>query len=438
MNAWRSLRDLPHSLFLVSVAAFINRAGTMALPFMVLYLTRHDGLAPERAGFIVSCYGLGGLVAAPLAGKLSDRYGAKTITLLTLGFSGAAWLFFPLVSGPSNLAIACFALALIAEGFRPACMTLVGELAPKDKKKQAFAVYRLAINLGMSVGPPMGGLLATYWFNGIFILDGISSLIATALMAIMLRGYQSNAAPASKREITGAPAVHKTAWRDPNLMLVLAGVLLTGITFFQLESTLPLYMVEHLGLTEKIFGFMFLINTLLIVTLEVPLTAAIEHWSNRNAMALGAVLVGVGFGATGHATGLFSLGLTIAIWTFGEMLLFPSLSAHITDIAPKGRVGSYMGYSTMTFGCGFAVGPWLGTTVYQELSPGFLWWSCLALGLLGGLLILLAPDKPPQTNEPAPTPNRKGDHEHEKNSEAHEHGDEEEVAVPPSSRPGYV
>ncbi len=387
MNPWRSMRDLPKDLWFLGFALMVNRAGTMALPFLALFLARDRGLSSDMVGVILGTYGVGSLIGAPLGGSFSDRYGAPRVTIYSLFLSGFAWLAFPAADSVTAVLVAAFSAGLITESFRPASFAWIMQLAPKDKRKQAFAYARLMVNLGMSIGPPMGGLLAERWFDGIFYIDSLTCWIGAALVLVLARRTATDRDDESDEKgeaKTGAAT--KMALADPALLVPLAANLLCGLVFFQLDSTLPIHMVQSLGMTESDYGFLFIINTAMIIFLELALTDAVAKWSNHTTMALASLLVAIGFGACAWADSWLTLAFTVVVWTFGEMLLFPTVAAHISEIAPPGREGSYMGWLTATFGLAFTLAPGAGLWLLDTHGSRTLWLSVLAVGILSSVV----------------------------------------------------
>ena len=147
----------------------------MALPFLVLYLTRSLGFAPGRAGAALALYGAVALCAGPIAGKAADRFGPLMIMEFSLLTSGVVLLLFPLVRSWLGVLAMTGLFAATNEAFRPANLALIGELSAPEGSKPAFALSRFAVNLGMSVGPAVGGLLAQISFPLLFVVDGCST-----------------------------------------------------------------------------------------------------------------------------------------------------------------------------------------------------------------------------------------------------------------------
>ncbi len=417
MNPWRSLRGLPRPLYVLAAALLINRAGSMVVVLLALYLTRGLGMSPEFAGAVVTVYGAGSFVVSPVAGRLCDRHGASRVATTMLALSGVVLLLFPLASSPPAIIAAAIVLSLVTEGFRPAVLTLVSELAAPDQRKTAFALIRLAANLGMSVGPLLGGVLASLWFPAIFLVDGITSLLAAGVLLVALHRRDKGDAQADEAgsAAPAPPQPTRRAFTDPAMLYFLAAMLGNVLVFFQFAAALPLYLVSYLDLSERTFGLVFTVNTALILAIEVPLNAAMARWPARWSLALGALLVAVGFAATGLATGFWTVMATVVVWTFGEMIMFPSASAHVADIAPEKRTGEYMGLYNMLFGLGFTVGPGVGVLVLERSGAGTLWTAVFAFGSLSAVMLMFV------RSPPAP---------------ADIAGDEgEDDGPPPSSRP---
>ena len=354
----------------------------MVLPFLVLYLTTSLGYSAERAGLALALYGAGGLVIAPLAGRLGDKVGAQRVMVSSLLLSGVLLLLFPLAKTWAAIVPMVVALSVTSEAFRPSNMALLTDSVPPEQRRAAFALLRMAINLGMGIGPAIGGFLVEVSFPALFWVDGGTSILAGLLLLLLpVRALAKHA------EGGGAPAPSRGALRDGRLVFVLFSMLPVMVVFFQFSAALPLYLVRDLGFRESIYGLVFTINTALIVLLEVRLNLATSHWSHGRSLALGAVLFAVGFGALAFARSPAAVLATVVVWTFGEMVLLPSLSAYIADLSPPDRVGEYMGFYTMAFGVGFVAGPWLGTLLLERCGSRVLWGTMFLLGLLSAALL---------------------------------------------------
>ena len=398
VKAWRDLSKLPRELWILCFATLVNRLGTMALPFLMLYLSRDLGYSVERAGAALALYGGVAVAAGPIGGRLADRWGALRTIEGTLLASGVVLLLFPLAKSWPAIVVMTILFAATSEAFRPANLARVGELGPPESRKQAFVLSRLAVNLGMSVGPLLGGFLVQSSYPLLFIVDGLTTLSAAAIL--VLSSFH-RLAQARERELLAAGAalpheqhrgsLFSAVFADPALRMFLLGIIPVGMVFFQHESTMAVFMVRDLHLPESAYGALFTINTGMIILLEVPLNAATADWPHRRTLAVGSALFAVGFGALAIADSYLEVAATVVIWTVGEMVLLPGMSAYVAEIAPEGRRGEYMGLYMMAFSAAFMLGPWLGTQLLERFGATVLWTAIFGLGMLSALVLSRTP-----------------------------------------------
>ncbi|HET6266651.1 MAG TPA: MFS transporter, partial [Acidobacteriota bacterium] len=379
MKLWDRLRELPSATWLLFLATLVNRAGTMVLPFMALYLIRSLHFTESRAGLVLAIYGAGALVAAPVSGRLADRYGALFILSAALLSSAATMLLFPLAHSFVSVCVMTVLFALTTEMFRPPALAMVSMTAPPAQRKAAFAVIRTATNLGMSLGPALGGFLASVSFVWLFVIDGVTSIAAAVILMI----WFPKVAKTKSEEVAPRPVLHGSAiFADRLLLRFLIATVPVIIVFFQHISGMPLFMVQYLGLSPAVYGLMFTLNTVLLVLVEVPFNLAVSHWSDRKILGLGSVLIAVGYGAMAFTHNAWQIAITVLVWTFGEMTLMPGLLSTVSHLAPPDRQGEYMGFFTMTFSISFIIGPWLGTQLLSHYGPMVLWITMFAIGMI--------------------------------------------------------
>jgi MFS family permease len=405
MNPWRGLKDLPREVWLLSAATLVNRAGTMALPFLVLYLTHTLGITPAHAALSLTVYGIAALITMPIAGRLTDVVGPIAVIKSSLFLSGVLLLLFPLAHSFATILAITFLFAVLNESVRPPSLSMISDLVAPAQRKAAFALSRLAVNLGMSVGPAIGGVLALFSFRWLFFVDGATSILAGIVIA-MARWDAAGLKPSHDpdwgepeelgREIEADsagplaaryPGADLGAFRNRRMLYFLAALIPVQIVFFQLTSTLPLFLVRNLRLPESLYGTVFTLNTLLIVAFEVPLNTAMAHWPHRRTLTLGALLYAIGFGSFAFVTRPAHIFAAVLVWTFGEMILLPGSSAYAAEIAPPGRRGEYMGLYTMSFSIAFSLGPFLGAELLQHWGPHGLWGAAFVSGCVSTLMM---------------------------------------------------
>lgn len=394
MNPWRGLGSLPREVWVQCTATFINRTGMMVLPFLALYMHRTLGYSVEQAGIALTVYGLGAFSTAPLAGRASDYLGARRVMIASLFLSGVMLFILLLAKSFATILILTFVWAVISEAFRPASLVSITELVTPEQRKTAFSVNRLAINLGMSVGPALGGFLIIVSYPLLFVVDGATSIVAGCVLLLapwhpVRHETENRLAPVGAGEQPGVPTdvPRENFRRDRKLRSFLIAIVPVVVVFFQHEGAMPLYLVNDLHLPESAYGLLFTVNTALIILFEVPLNIGMSHWTHRRSLALGAFLSGLGFGAMGIVSTQVGVALTVVVWSFGEMILFPAAANYMADIAPVDRRGVYMGLFQMTFSFSFAISGWLGTSTLDHFGGVVLWAATFIAGCISALLL---------------------------------------------------
>ena len=389
LNPWRGLDGLPREVWLLFATNLINRAGMMVLPFLVLYLTTELRFTAGQAGLAFALYGGAAIIAGPIAGWLSDRIGALPIMRASLLLSGGVLLLFPLARTRPTVYAITVLWSACAELFRPASLAAITHVVAPEQRKAAYALNRLAINLGMSIGPALGGFLAAVSFRAMFVVNAVTTLLSGVVL-LVARWRSPTGGAVDDTDQVEQRSSGRNLVRDTRLMAFLSAAFLVGIVFYQHESALPLYMVQYLNLSPAFYGTLFTINTLLIVAFEVQLNRATAHWPNAWALFSGCMLFAVGFGALRFVVSASGILITVVIWTFGEMMLFPAMAAHLGEIAPENRRGAYMGAYSMSLSIALTVGPWLGTQLLATAGPAGVWSLMFALGALAAVLMVFA------------------------------------------------
>ena len=381
VNPWRDLSGLPAAAWALAAATFVNRAGSMVLSFLALYLSKDRGLTRDDAASVASLFGLTSRLMAPIAGRLADRIGAGLVVAISRATGGIAYLLYPLAHGMLAILAATVLASACAEPFRPASLVLISAIVPPELLRRAFVLQRLAINLGFALGGAVGGLLAESDYRLIFWVNGGALLLSFAVLIsfpslIAVRGGRDQA-------VAG-----ESPLGDKRVIWFLAATFLAAIVFFQHMAALSLFMVGHLGLKERHYGWAITVNTLLIVFVEPRLNASMAGWHHGRAIALGALCSALGLGALAFCNSLGAVIATVPLWTLGEMIMFPTMSQVITELAPKGRTGATMGLYAMSFSLAFTVGPKLGVTILEGHGPFVCWLLVLALGLVPAAMFL--------------------------------------------------
>ncbi|MBN2868751.1 MAG: MFS transporter, partial [Flavobacteriaceae bacterium] len=182
-----TFNGLSREVWWLALITLINRAGTMVIPFLSLYLTEDLGFSASTVGSIMAAFGLGSVVGSWLGGKLTDKIGYYKIMVFSLFVSGLLFIYLQYLKTVLSLSIGIFVLMLVADMFRPAMFVALSAYSKPENKTRSVTLIRLAINLGFSAGPAVGGLIiAGLGYSGLFWVDGITCILATLLLIKLL------------------------------------------------------------------------------------------------------------------------------------------------------------------------------------------------------------------------------------------------------------
>lgn len=371
----RTVGGFPADFWILWSGILVNRIGGLAFPFLSFFLISR-GVPQNVAAAAVSCWGIGGLSAAFFGGWSADRIGRK-FTLLTGLILSALAMFAISWCKLLFLVYACAFLTGFAFDFqRPAVSAAVADLVPASDRVRAYALNYWAINIGASIAPLIGGVLAKISFHFLFSFDGTTSLLYFAIILFCFRE--------PRQHVQGVRRSPFAAFRDRRLVLLFGLACLLTSQFFQAYSTLPLVMSQK-GLDAGDFSRALVTNGITVVLLSIPISRFLQRWSPATGLSIAAICTGTGFFLTQFAHTTPEYAATIFIWTLGEIAIASTTPALISRIAPPGQQGVYQGSYSMSWSFGILLGPTVGGFVLQTFGEHALWSGCGTLGILAAV-----------------------------------------------------
>ncbi|WP_026728747.1 MDR family MFS transporter [Flavobacterium denitrificans] len=343
-----NFKGFTREIWILALITFINRAGTMVLPFLSKYLKEDLNFDYNQVGWIMVSFGFGSMLGSWLGGKLSDKIGFYKIMIFSLFTSGVSLFFVQYITSFWGLCIAMFCLMTIADMFRPAMFVSLGAYAKPENRTRALTLVRLAVNLGFAAGPALGGLIIMgMGYSGLFWVDGASCIVSISIFALLVKEKKKT----EHNDKTESATDIQSVFHDKIFWVFLFVSFITAMIFFQLFTTLPLYHNEKFGLSEFQTGLLMTLNGLLIFSLEMPTVGFMERkgFPKIKIIIVGSFLMAFSF-----------ILLLINIWagilvismiciSIGEILTFPFSNAFALSRAPRGQEGRYMALYTMSF-----------------------------------------------------------------------------------------
>ena len=378
-----NFRGFSREIWILTLITFINRAGTMVLPFLSKYLREDLDFSYNQVKWILISFGLGSIVGSWLGGKLSDKIGFYKIMIFSLLTSGIAFFGLQFVTSFEGLLVAMFLIMVVADMFRPAMFVSLGAYAKPENRTRALTLVRLAINLGFAAGPALGGLLImTVGYKGLFWVDGATCILAILIFWILVK--EKKKSKYTDKEHPGEILTH-SVFKDRPFWIFLGATLITGILFFQLFTTIPLYHKEQFDLSELQTGLLLTLNGVLIFFLEMPIVSYIErHKINKlKVITLGCLAMAISMYLLLVNQWAGILIIMMLFMTFGEMFVFPFSNSFAMSRAPKGHEGRYMAIFTMSYSTAHILSAEAGMDMIRLFSYQNNWFFMGTLGIIG-------------------------------------------------------
>lgn len=366
-----SFKGLSKESWMLCLVMFLNRAGAMVLPFLGIYINKSLGYTISDAGIVLSCFGVGSIIGSTMGGWLTDKIGNYYVQVGSLFLSVPMYFILPYLKTIEGLCIGMFVLSLISECLRPANSVAISKFAKPENLTRAFSLNRLALNLGFSVGPAIGGFLSAISFDLLFYINGIACLFAGITFVIFFSKRKERNIGFKSSELK---AKSRNPYKDPPFIYFTIICMVFCVCFFQLLSTLPLYLREGKGLIESEIGLLMGFSGILIVLLELPLVKLVEkRMSIASIMFYGTIITSFSFFIYVFNPIIFFLYIAITLMSIGEMLILPFMSTVTAIRSDETNKGVYMGMNGLAASASLVISPLLGTYIIQKSSYSTLW-----------------------------------------------------------------
>jgi len=394
IGSWRT--GLARPVLILQAGNALNYFGYgLIAPFEIIYLHQIRGFSPSTAGLVLAAImATAALVTLP-TGALLDRYSAKALVVAAslasaLGYAGLAY-----VDQPWQ-AFACAIVSGAGNGVAgTANRTLLVRLITREQRAAAFALNRVAGNVGIGLGATTAGFLVASArqlssFQILYFFDAVTFAGFALIVLTAVPGPGAETVAATDANGTGFRAVARDRLF---LTVIVANVVLVvvGHTFF--SNILSPFAAAHTPVGPAALGIIFLANTLFVVIAQIPAVRVVGRMRRTHAFAAASALFALALLAVLPATLIQSelaatallVGVAI-VFASGEVVHIVVLGPLVTDMAPAHLLGRYLSLYTLTFAISLAIGPAIGGLLLQT-SPDAVWWGGALAALLAGTVL---------------------------------------------------
>lgn len=397
------IQEFPRQFWILFGGTLINSIGSgMVFPFLTLYLHDRLNLSLTLVGVALTLWAASQVVGQLIGGSLTDRLGRKRLMAFSLA-SGVVLL--PVFGLASTIIAASIIVALMGftgSMYQPARDAMVADLVGSEKRPQAYGLVRVVSNLGIAIGPAVGGFLASRSYLLALVASAAASFIYLLITILFMR--ETRPAAQMRNDRTQAPGNFLSILSNVPFVVFSVATTLVIIASVQMMTVLPVYMKDQFGLGESFFGWVMTTNAGMVVLFQFPITRATEKLPRLPLIAGGALLYMVGVGSVALGTNFAHFIISMAIATLGEMIVSPTSNSVTADLAPVEMRGRYMSVLGLTWSLGFGVGPFLGGLVSDSVAPRALWPAMASAALVGALIYLVLARFATVRPAPAPAP----------------------------------
>ena len=385
--------DFPRQFWLMFLGMLISTIGaSMIWPFLMIYVSERLNLPLTFTAMLLTLNSVMGLISSFIAGPIIDRLGRKWVMVISLLLNGVGFL---LMSQAHTLL--AFAALMVLQGavnplYRVGSDAMMADLIPAEERADAYSLMRLSNNVGVAIGPAVGGFLASASYNLAFF--GAAAGLATYGLLLAFRAretlpaiHPTQAAQAASERFGG---YGKVLSDKPYRSFVFA-FLFTQFSASILWVMLSVYSKTNFGMPESRYGLIPMTNALMVVLFQIPVTQWTKRHKPQAMMALGAFFYAAGVSSVALGSGFWGFWLSMVIMTIGELVLVPTSSTYAANSAPTHMRGRYMSIYGLTWNVAQGIGPVGGGFLNDTFGPRTMWYGGGVTGLIStGLFLLLA------------------------------------------------
>jgi MFS family permease len=393
--------EYPQQYWVMIAGVVISTAGgSMIWPFLLIYASAKLNMPLSTVATLISINAGTGLLSSFLAGTLADKVGRKVVMNFSLTLSGIVYFLLMRAETYPQFVILMILVGLSNPLYQVGADAMLADMIPSEKRTDAYAVSRIANNAAFALGPAVGGFLAASSYNLAFYGAAIGYLIYSLLLFFLahetLEKQKASATQMIGQEAKGQDG-YAQVFRDKGYVFFVSLTSIGLIAPSILWILMPVYTNTNFGIPENLYGWIPPTNALMCVVILYPVTQLTRHYKTLPVTALGMLIYALGVGSVALMSGFNGFWLSMVILTFGELVVVPTASKYVADIAPANLRGRYMSVYWLGWGLARMLAPLIGGFLNDAIAPRAIWIGGLIIGLISvtGLTMLSLPRRRP-------------------------------------------
>jgi MFS family permease len=380
---------MPRALWLLIIGMAVNVTGSSFLwPLNTIYIHDHLGKSLSVAGVVLMLNAGASVIGNLYGGSLFDKIGGYKSILLGISITLTALIGLTFWHGWPEYIVFQILIGFGTGVIFPSMFAMAGSVWKEGGRKAFNAIY-VAQNLGVAVGAALGGVVANYSFDLIFLANTIMFIIFLLIAVFGYKGIEAGAVKKASNSPTDGVVV-KSRVKLYALLILCTGYLLCWVGYVQWQTTIATY-TQEINISLMQYSLLWTINGALIVLGQPLLNGLIKHLATtlKIQIIIGMGIFIVSFVVAGNATAFSGFVVGMIILTIGEMFIWPAVPTIAFNLAPKGREGFYQGIVNSTATGGRMIGPLLGGMIVDLYSMSALFYVLIGLFLIAILTTII-------------------------------------------------
>ena len=383
-------RAYPRQFWLLFWGMLLSTIGSsMIWPFLMIYASERLNLPLTQTASLVTINSTASLIMTFAAGQITDRVGRKMVMVVSLLSNAVVYLFLSHAGTYTQFAILMVMLGASNPLYRVGADAMMADLISPDKRADAYSVLRMSNNAGVAIGPSVGGFLAAASQYLAFYIASAGLFIFGLLIlffAVETLPEEDKQESAKKEERWGG---YDRIFRDWPFLTTTINITFGLITASLIWVLLPVYATKVIGIPKQLYGFIPTTNALMVVFLQVLVTQWTKKHSPLRMIALGMSFYAVGVGSVILGNGFWSFWISMVIISIGELIIVPTASTFVANLAPADMRGRYMGIYGLTWSLSIGIGPLLGGLLSDSFGSVATWYGGFVIGVISTAIFFL-------------------------------------------------
>ncbi len=384
-----NMSGYPRQFWVLFFGTLVSASGnSLVWPFMTIYVHEKLSVPLTVVGAVLAANAAAGLLSQVVVGPLVDRFGRKIAMTISLGTRAIILVGLGLANSLGAFVILVVLSGFFGSMYNPGLNAMVADIVQPQKRMEAYGLIRIVANLGIAIGPAIGGFIATRSYLISFLAAATSSAVYFIIILLFVKETKPEA-EVSDDDASQRDGGYAHLMRDYHFLLFCLAYTAMSIAYIQMMTIFPVYIKDQYQVPESQFGLIMATNAAMVVVFQYPLTQVVGRYRLAPTLASGALFTALGVGMVSLSSSFATFLLSMVVLTIGELIFAPASIAFVAKVAPETMRGRYMGVYGMTMGLSFGLGPIVGGMINDNLSPILIWPIMAGVGLASAVAFLL-------------------------------------------------